>query len=235
MGTNLGINFNLLINNVKQGDDVFIHGFRLDEKQNIEDFSKILFNEGIKKQPRTSILSTIALLRHNKPISEQISNYVLHGKYRVILKIPESLDDLFLGKCKKKYGDAGNQYSENSVLDFFESDHIPPEFIVGIVYTDKEMYNDGENIEYNFIQNPNYFDHIELGKQNSEKLVNKLKNDINKDNDFKSYILKHLLLGEEIKQDIIDFLKQYNLIERYEEFINQRAEFDNSKENNQTI
>lgn len=232
------IKANLILNNVLEGDDVFIHGFRLKENQTIEDFSKKLFAEGIKKESKNSILSTIALLRHDRPIETQISNYVGRGKYRVILKIPETIEDLFLGRCKKKYGDAGNQYSENSILDFLELDHIPPEFIVGIVYTDKEMYEDNEEIEYKFIENPGYFDNLENSKKNSKKLSAKIKKQLKtklKENSVKTDLVKSILLGEELPENLIEILKQYNLFEKYEEFLNQRAEFDARNEHNTTI
>ena len=146
-------------NNISQGDDVFIHGFHLSKDTNIEDFSTKLFNDGIQKTETLSILSTITLIPHNENIEEYISNYILRGRFRVILKIPETLNNLFLGRCKKQYGSAGNQYSKNSILDHFDLAYIPNEFIVGIIYTDKQMYEYHEDIYYHFIQNPNYFDH----------------------------------------------------------------------------
>jgi len=228
------IKTNLTINNVFEGDDVFIHGFRLKENQTIEDFSKILFAEGIKKESKNSILSTIALIPHNQNLETYISNYVGRGQYRVVLKIPETVEDLFLGRCKKKYGDAGNQYGANSILDFLELDHIPPEFIVGIVYTDKEMYADNEEIEYKFIQNPNYYDHIDYYDKNSKNLADKLEECL-KDNKLSTIILKHIMKGEKIPENILEMLKQYNLFNKYEEFLNQRAEFDARNENNTTI
>ena len=228
------IKANLIMNNVFEGDDVFIHGFRLKENQTIEDFSKKLFAEGIKKESKNSILSTIALIPHNQNLETYISNYVSRGQYRVILKIPETVENLFLGKCKKKYGDAGNQYSENSILDFLKLDHIPPEFIVGIVYTEKEMYNDGENIEYNFIQNPNYYDHIDSYDKNSKKLAEKLENCLKGDK-LSTIVLKYIMKGEELPENLINILKQYNLFEKYEEFLTQRTEFEARNENNTTI
>lgn len=225
----LNISINLILNNVSQGDDVFIHGFRLKDDQTIEEFSSILFEEGVKKAPKNSILSTIALLNHEKPLDIQIANYVLHGNYRVVLKIPEEINGLFLGTCKKKYGDAGNQDSKNSVLDFLDLTHIPSEFIVGIFYTDREINDDGEKVEYKFIQNPNYYDHIDFGTENSQKLEGKLESSL-KGSEFRKLIVEHIMKGSDIMQSVLDSLKGYGLLDEYEYFIQQRQEYIRNKE-----
>lgn len=230
----LYIQTNLVLNSVFQGDDVFIHGFRLPNNKKIEDFSETLFKEGLKKQPRNSILSTIALLRHNQPLDTQITNYVLHGKYRVVLKIPTEINGLFLGNCKQKYGDAGNQYSENSVLDFLNLEYIPTEFIVGIFYTEKESYNDGEKIEFKFIQNPNFYDHLKLGISNSKNLTTKIETALKK-LEIGKPIVEHILKGKEIPQSLIDNIKGYDIINKYQYFIEQRAEYDNAKTSNNSL
>ena len=208
-----------LISNTNETEDIFIHGFRLPDDVNIEDFSKKLFEEGIKKQSRDSILSTIKLLMPNKPLDKQIENYVLHGKFRVILKIPESLNELYLGKCKRKFEDAGNQYDKNSLLDFLELDHIPSEFIVGIVYTDKETYAEGEEINYKFIKNPNYFEDLVNYEKNTQKLENKIKSAEG------SEIAKKIMAGQELPDKLKEMLSSLQTSNNYDYFIKQQEEY----------
>lgn len=214
-------------NNVLQGDDVFIHGFHLPENTIIEDFSTKIFNEGIKKHENFSILSTVSLIPHDKNLDEYISNYVLRGRFRIILKIPEKLNDFFFGRCRKQYGSTGNQYSKssmNSILDYFGLAFIPNEFIVGIIYTDKQMYEYNEEILYNFIQNPNYFDHKTNKEKNRETLYLKFKKLIKEENDF---FLNYFIKGNKTGLDTIQTFRNHPLLpEGYEFFIDQREEYD---------
>ena len=106
----------LLINNVFEGDDVFVHGFNLSPNTTINDFANKLFKEGIKKRDASdSILSTIALMPHKESLDKSISLYRGRGNYRVIVKIPEEIEGLYLGKCNHCYGDSGNQYRINDI------------------------------------------------------------------------------------------------------------------------
>ena len=80
------LDMGLIENNVHRGDDVFLHGFKLPEGYTIEEFANKLFNEGIRKNKESSILSTIALLPHHSEITDEVIRYRGRGKNRVILK-----------------------------------------------------------------------------------------------------------------------------------------------------
>lgn len=224
---------NLMNNNVFQGDDVFIHGFNLPEGFTIEQFAEKLFKEGLKKGDRDSILSTIALMPHHKEIEETIMNYVGRGKYRVILKIPEEIEGIFLGKCEKKYGDAGNQYSVNSVLDLLQMPNIPPEFIVGIVYTEKHYYEPGEENPLQFIQNPGYYDNFDFSSENSKRLADRLMDILNNSpgNEITRYIMTGK--GKDAVEQYIATISNSPIIEhfneKYSNFVNQRKKYEEQK------
>lgn len=230
----LQIQMHLLLNNVFDGDDVFAHGFHLPKDVSIEEFSNQLFSEGIRKGKTNSILSTIALMPHNKPLEESLANYVARGNYRAIVKIPEEVGGIFLGKCKHAYGDAGNQYSINSVLDLIPMSAIPPEFIVGILYTEKELYDPNEVIQYEFIHNPNYFDHDDFKERNTQSLKDRLTTLINQENSR----LLNVITDTQDHSDIdhyIDLINKYNMSDKYVPFLEQRKEYNQAQANHNSI
>jgi hypothetical protein len=229
------IEYNLIYNGIEQGNDVFLHGFsEIPENYTIEEFSKKLFSEGIKKNKHSSILSTIKLCQHNNPLAEEISAYIAHGRYRIVLKIPEKLEDLYFGKCEKKYNTAGNQDSKNSILDFLNLNYIPAEFIVGIVYTDKMEYSSDEKIDYHFIQNPNYYDDPLNSTKNSAELIKKIKKAIADRDDT---IIEHIITGyPPISNTPLKEIKSYReMYDNYNNFIKQRDNYYQSKENDLSI
>ena len=230
MNNNLDLSLNLAVNNVFQGDDVFIHGFRLPEGYNLEQFADKLFTEGLRKGERDSILSTIALIPHNRNMEDYITHYVGRGKYRVLLKVPEEVDGLFLGKCDKRYGDAGNQYKINSSLDLLKMPFIPPELIVGIVYTEKDLYEADETIELQFIQNPGYFDNLDCRDENSRRLGNTIRELIERApyHDLTNYIMtgENEQAAKDLKQAMIGFGEnEKNFYDRFGKFIEQRENY----------
>ena len=179
---NLQIKHNLLNlhcflgeNKIKQGDDVIVHSFNLDQTKTIEETAQSFFTKGILIDSSSSILSTIRLAEHSKTPEEIILNHCGRGDHRLILSIPPFIEDVFLGHCKKKYGDSGNQNGKNHFLDFLQLNHIPPEFIAGMTYPNKHG-------ELQFIQNPHYFNHNTNGLKNSHDLAQKLKTIINEKN-----------------------------------------------------
>lgn len=227
------LSINLALNGVQQGDDVFIHGCNLPENYTVEQFAEKLFAEGLRKGDRDSILSTIALIPHNRQIEDAIHNYVGRGKYRVILKIPEEVDNLFLGKCARKYGDAGNQYTVNSVLDLLKLPNIPPEFIIGIVHTDKQYYEPGEFNPMHFIQNPGFYDNFEFSEENSQRLVARLMEAL--DNSPNNEVTRYLITGEgkEIAENIINAMMEVgsdHVREKYGSLLEQRNNFEQRQE-----
>ncbi len=201
--------------------DIFIHCFK-QPPQNIslEDFAKKLFKEGVRKLDLRSILSTIELLPKEKYI-EKIKDVSPRGNYKIILKIPEEVDGIFLGRCKQIYGDSGNQYTQNSFLDFISHnghglEFIPPEFIVGIAYKDT-------NSQYQFIQNPKYFDN---SVENSKKLADKLE-DMIKQSD--NPILEYIAYGG--TQPDTSLMKKQGIYDSVKGFLDQRADYDYKKDN----
>ena len=226
----MGIQIPLLINDIFDGDDVFVHGFNLPKGKSIEEYSNSFFSEGIRKMERNSILSTVALMPHNKPLDESIADYIARGRYRVIVKIPEEINGIFLGRCKHLYGDAGNQYTTNSILDIMPLKAIPPELIVGIVYCEKEQYYPTEDINYEFIQNPYFYNHPDFKDKNSQSLTTKLLDAMDKT--INNEVLKYIMTGKKIKQfdSLLDSMKKYNLLQQYEPFIEQRQQYDQSRQ-----
>lgn len=205
--------------------DVFIHGTHL--QGNLASFYESIFQNGLKKQANRSILSTVSLIKE-KNIAESICNYKIRGNARVIINIPEELENLFLGRCKRKFGDTGNQYTNNSVLDFLDLSSIPSEFIVGIIYDKTPLESKRENAKYQFIENPNFFNHPQFFDRNRKLLVEKLKQMLQKSDDI---LLQYLIFGDTkffnpSSPDSIDTLKKYGMLEKYEYFIKQRLDFD---------
>ena len=173
-------------------NNIFIHGFHLKENEDPQKRFESYFNHGIKlASDRVSILSTIALLKNDKDYASQIEKYIGRGIYRIVVNIPYELEEFFLGKCLDKFGDSGNQYSENHLIDLLNLEYIPKEFIVGIYYTDKYVYEKDEEIKSFFVENPNYYDHKTNKEKNTAALCSTLKTAIEKSSDpFKGWLLK---------------------------------------------
>ena len=218
----------LTTNGIEQGDsnDIYIHGFSIPNDQTIETISQSIFNEGLKKSSANdSILSTVSLLNPDNDLSEQIEKYSYKGFNKVIVKIPQELENLYLGNCKPKYNDStGNQYEHNCVLDYLDFENIPTEFIVGIIYPQNPVIEDGESHNYVFYENPNYYDHPKNKDKNIESIVNKI-NDKLKDD---ITLAKEIILGDEISDKQRDFLKHIGKTDILY-FFDQRDQYYNSK------
>ena len=161
-------------------DDLLLHGFHEPTDSTVEEKIQSIFENGLKKTNSSlSILSTTALCRTEKPIGQQISNYVSRGRFRVIIHIPKQLENIFFGNCIKAHGDAGNQYGNKCLLDFLELESIPSEFIVGVYSTDSLMYDENEEVKYSFVENKNYFNHKTNKVENTKKLLEKIKSKLN--------------------------------------------------------
>ena len=194
-------------------DDVFLHGIRSNNGLTLKELVHSFFEEGIRMQDSNtarggSILSTMSLQSKEKPLSEQISKYnfggVFGGVFNVIVKVPKELEGIYLGNCKQKFGNAGNQDGKNSLLDFLNLPNIPREFIVGISVLTNPLE---EKQNFCCIQNPYYYDHQnEKNKEiNTKSLVSKLEERIKS----KGGIAESLTLGKEpFGENLIEFNKQ---------------------------
>lgn len=207
-------------------DDILIHGVKEKDISKSLVLVKSFFEEGVHITGTAtarggSILATAALQHNDKSLKHQVSHYTFKdGIFNVIIKIPQELEGIYLGNCRKHYGNAGNQNSKNAILDYFKFDSIPREFIVGIsILTDA---TDPENNRI-YIQNPYYYDNEKNKEVNTKTLVEKLNQKIQK-----SSTLKVLTSKEECSDAEIQFA-EYNNNEDLVFHMKQKNNYLNSK------
>lgn len=217
------------IKDIDSKDDIYLHDIRDSDKLNLEKTTKSFFTEGVRlstsKTARgSSILGTVCLQKKDVPLDEAISNYhgAGDGSWKVILKIPRVLKGIFLGNCKPKYEPGGNQNGKNSILDFFDFNNIPREFIVGMAVRKKSDPN-----SYDYIQNPYYYDHKENKEANTKSLVGKLKEKI------KSKGLEDLTDDKFVNKENIEFSESINSERGY--FFKQKNKYLQEKSDNKLL
>lgn len=216
-------------------EDVFLHGFGNRYKiDNIEETSKSFFEKGVKIQNHghVSIFSTLCLCNKELPLDKQIEEYIPMGRYRAIVHIPKSLENVFFGISENAFGNSMNKDGDKCLLDLLKFEYLPPEFIVGIYYTDKVRDYEDEDIKPYFIENPNYFAHPTNSKKNTKSLLNKIHEAI--ENATASSIVKNLMcLDTEFNAGLIikycDSLDKDKKEHNFPFFALQRMNFDNSK------
>ena len=227
-------------NGIRQGDinDIYTHSFSVPAGQTIQDIAKSMCKEGIRKYSSDdSILSTIRLLRPDKSLSEQIERDSAKGKHKVIVKIPQELEDLYLGKCQPKYKPGGHQSERNSLLDYLKFDTIPREFIVGIAYAQNETTSENESQDFVFIENPYFYDNPKNKVKNTAQIVFKIKDKLHKSHG----CARILIEGKTVTQDDIDFYKNFGdgdalyHIEQREKFVKQNKSKEHANETENTL
>ena len=189
----------------------------------------MIFGEGLRNNQGWSILSTICLLNKDDPTKsyeEFIEHYDFGGKsnVKVLIHIPQELEGLYLGNCKLKFGNSGNQNDKNHILDYLNLDNIPREFIVGLLYSQNYHVQNTESQDFKFFDNPFYYDYVQNKEENIETIVNKIKEGMNK-----SSFARDIISGKNFSNDHKEFLKNLGDLDKLH-FINQREEYDRKKE-----